>query len=259
MIQQKLYKILQSEHQIAKLQLSNIDSALTELVANASKNKGKKGGARSYSDNIKIFAFTMYYYSPKAFKYIQSTFQLPSPRTINRWLETVEVEPGFLTKILEMVSHKHGDAPFSLVIDSMAIRKRVINDKQSGKILGNIDYGNGIHNDAEKNTQATEALVFLLVSLTTRERYPTAFFFVDKIQSVVQKQLITQCLSLAAEKGVNITNITCDGAPSNITTLRKLGAAISTSSQSFFLHPTKKHKVCLNNRVLVYLCCQILV
>lgn len=81
---------------------------------------------------------------------------------------------------------------------------------------------------------ASEGLVFLLVPLLERARYPIGYFFVDKINANAQVQLITQCLQLTGENGIHIVNITCDGCPANLSTLRILGADLPGS-------PTFKH------------------
>ena len=132
-------------------------------------------------------------------------------------------------------SVKADGKPYSLVLDSMSIRKRLIVNKHTNHVEGRVTIGS----DMEK--MATESLVFLLVPLLGGPRHPIGYFLVDKIDSNVQQQLITQCLTLTAEHGIKIVNITCDGARSNVLTLEKLGAKIP--SEPYFKHPTKDHKV----------------
>lgn len=234
-VQLKLIKMLQSKVKLQSSQLEVIDGALEELMRNEAKNKGKPSGQR-YSVKIKTFAFTVFYYSPKAYRYLRTILTLPAPRSIRRWLQSVKCSPGFLIDVMENIKDK--DDTFSLVIDSMAIRQRLIKVPNSERLQGYVDYGNGINNGGKK---ATEALVFLLVSMTSRARHPCAFFFVDKIDAEMQKNLILQFLHLANEKGITVANLTCDGCASNMSTLKKLGASIP--EVPYFSHPVTGSKV----------------
>ena len=111
---------------------------------------------------------------------------------------------------------------FSLVIDSMAIRKMSVYDSSSGEFRGICDYGQLIAESPE--APATEALVFLLVPLRGSHQYPVGYFYVDKVNSNVQTQLVT--------------NITFDGASSNITMANKLGVDVmSLPANTSFTHP----------------------
>lgn len=176
----------------------------------------------------------MHYYSPKAYAYLRSNFTLPNARTIRRWLESVDCEPGFLTDVIKLVSTKTHDNAYSLVIDSMSIRKRLILEKSGHEVKGYVTIG-------DKSKMASEALVFLLVPVVGGIRHPIGYFYVDKVDSAVQHKLIDDCLKITAEHGLRVVNITCDGAKSNIATLRKLGASVP--DKPHFPHPTLPHKV----------------
>ena len=81
----------------------------------------------------------------------------------------------------------------------------------------------------------------MLVPILGGARFPVGFFLVDKIDSDMQTQLITQCLTVTAEEKITIVNVTCDGCQSNLSTLKKLGAVIP--SVSSFKHPSMEHDV----------------
>lgn len=234
-VQKNVLHLLQRDNKIQHAKLDSIDGCLAELVANEAENRGRKT-KKSFSQPVKEFVLTMYYYSPRAYAYLKTVFTLPTPRTIRRWLESVNCEPGFLTDMIKSVSEKCPENRniFSLVIDSMSIRKKLSMDRASGQIIGYVTIG-----DSEK--LASEALVFLLVPLLGGVRHPIGYFYVDKIDSEMQAQLIKQCLKLTAENKINIINITCDGCAANITTFRKLGADIPTVCH--FQHPTLDHPV----------------
>ena len=234
-IQKNVLALLQKDSKIQQAQLDVIDGCLGELVKNQAKNKIRKK-RKEYSQKIKEFALTIYYYSPKAYAYLRTVLELPASRSIRRWLEVVDCQPGFLSDVLSLISEKQQDSPYSLVVDSMAIRKRLIVDRSTGNIQGHCTVG-------DTTKVAKEALVFLLVPLLGGVRYPVGYFLVDKIDSDVQSQLIRQCLEWTAESNIKIVNITCDGCQSNMTTLKKLGADIP--HQNYFTHPSQQmhHKV----------------
>ena len=114
-IQKNLLDILQQENQLQSAKLGSIDGCLSELVENQAKNVCRKT-KKVYTDNIKEFAMTMHYYSPKAYEYLRSKLELPTSRTIQRWLESVECEPGFLTDILKLVNERNGEIFIALLL-----------------------------------------------------------------------------------------------------------------------------------------------
>lgn len=233
-VQRNLLQLLQKESKIQHAQLESIDGCLSELVLNEATNKGRKT-KKTFSQKIKEFSITMFYYSPKAYAYLRSNFNLPSSRTIRSWLETVECEPGFLTDVLKNIAAKDdGKNVYSLVIDSMAIRKRLILNKATNQVLGHVTIG-------DTTKMASEALVLLLVPVLGGIRHPVGYFFVDKVDSDVQTKLVQQCLQLTAEHKIRIVNVTCDGCNSNLATLKKLGADVP--NQPYFKHPYMDHQV----------------
>ena len=104
-----------------------------------------------------------------------------------------------------------------------------------------MDVGFQPEGEAAHVKEAKEALVFLLVPVTGRTRYPAAYFYIDSIDSQLQYTLIKQFLDLTAEKSIVIVNITCDGCKANLTTLKKLGASIP--DRPSFPHPTQNYQV----------------
>ena len=78
--------------------------------------------------------------------------------------------------------------------------------------------------------------------MSMKFKVPVAYFFVDKINSVVLSQLISVCLSKFLDLNVNILSITADGIASNVRCFQLLGCNITgcTSSDDFvtyFSHP----------------------
>ena len=52
-----------------------------ELFKNEAKNQNLSTGSR-YSDDIKKFAISLHFYSPRAYKFVRKTLHLPHPATL---------------------------------------------------------------------------------------------------------------------------------------------------------------------------------
>lgn len=137
----------------------------------------RKNGVR-YTDTMKEFVKTLYFYSPKAFAYCRKLFTLPHPSTIRSWISSFQCEPGFLHEVfsflkLEVLKNNWLE-DCCLVFDSMSIRKQLVWEPNKGKYSGNVEFG--IVDGPDSSDLATEVLVFMLVSLTKRFKCPVAFF-----------------------------------------------------------------------------------
>lgn len=84
--------------------------------------------------------------------------------------------------------------------------------------VGYCDYGKGMAVEDCK-TSATEVLVIMLSSLKKIWKWPMGYWFVHKIKSSVQSQLIRISLTHCEKFGLCVKSITCDGAYANSSTL----------------------------------------
>lgn len=87
----------------------------------------------------------------------------------------------------------------------MAIRKQIIWDCQVNKFIGYCDFGNEFR---LAETAANEVIVFMLVALNGKWKWPIGYFFVSKVNSIVQAQLIRTALTLASDADLKIWAIT---------------------------------------------------
>lgn len=216
------------------------DGDILDLVRNEFLNQSKGKEARRYSDTVKQFAMTVFYYSPQAYEYCRTMFCLPGISTLRNWLSNISSDPGFLTNVMDCACNS-GEANYCLMVDSMSIRKQTM--YENGKVTGFCDYGGFVGEDT--SALASEALVFLIVPLNgPNMQYPIGYFLIDKICASVQAELIKTALTLTAEKGLRIASVTCDGCPANISTLKMLGANLSMESlDPSFPHPTLPKRV----------------
>lgn len=135
----------------------------------------------------------------------------------------------------EVTRHCH------LVFDSMAIRHDVKWDDNAQKQMGYCDYGNKV-TIQNKNKQASQALVFMLVSLRGTWKWPVGYFLVDAINATVQAQLVKTALVMAQESGIKVWSVTCDGTKVNYSTMTLLGCNLNTTNycdlKITFKHPS---------------------
>lgn len=71
--------------------------------------KGKTNN--QYSPEVRTFALTLHFYSPRAYRYVRDKFKgkLPAPRTIRKWCESVDGDPGITKESLDVLKVKIKD------------------------------------------------------------------------------------------------------------------------------------------------------
>lgn len=87
----------------AKLQLS--------IFQNVQNNSNSLPCGRRYTDDVKEFSLTLYFYSPKAYQYVRSILPLPNPSLIWKWSSSIECEPGFLGEAFQALSSEVSRSP----------------------------------------------------------------------------------------------------------------------------------------------------
>lgn len=224
------------------MSLFNLGLPLELVLLQKKEQEDTATGQRRYSDVMKQFAHTLYFYSPKAYAFLRKHFVLPNGRTIRKWLSSVRCEPGVLAEVLnflkEEVETKQNLKNCCLIVDSMAIRKQTLWDNQSGKYTGNVNYGGII--DVDFQMSASEALFFQIVSYTGHFKCPVAYFLINKVDANLQAQLIIATIKSLFDIGINIRSITSDGASTNIATYNTLGCNLNLDDLvPYFPHPSK--------------------
>ncbi|KAL4082634.1 hypothetical protein QTP88_029695 [Uroleucon formosanum] len=225
----RIKKNVTSSDEVTQMLEDNFGGFPLTLLLHEHKSKMlHKKGVR-YTNAMKDFAKTLFFYSPKAYKYVCKMFTLPHPSTIRKWLSSIECEPGFLEEVFlflkQEVSKNSWLQDCSLVHDSMSLRKQLVWEPEKGRYAGNVDVGTG-----ENSELATEALVLMIVSLTRQFKCPIGFFYVNKINSNVLSTLISTAIIKLKEVGIQVWNVTCDGAPSNLQSFKKLGCNFDMDS-----------------------------
>lgn len=214
---------------------------------------GKHGGIgtpKQYSPELRTFALTLNFYSPRAYQYVRKVFDtcLPHPRTLRKWYETVDGQAGLSTEAFNALKMKCAETASkghrtvcSLMVDEMAIRQNIQWNKRNFE--GFVDFGSGI--DSDSLPQAKAAFVIMAVAINGRWKLPLGYFLVDGLIGTQRANLVTQCLHKAHDAGAMVASLTCDGAPANLAMLQELGCDFQHVGdlKTTFRHPATQEPV----------------
>lgn len=218
---------------------------MLENIINNVLSKGKSQGP--YNDEIKKFAITLQYYSPRAYLYVRKSFGkiLPHPRTLRRWYMVVDGKPGFTKESFNTIAIKVKSEPVycNIVIDEMCVRRQVEMDTQNN-IYGHINMGANETYDGDDIPLAKNALVFLAVGINGYWKIPLGYFLIDSLTGLERSNLLLTCLELLHETGANVKSVTFDGAYVNGTMCTSLGANLTLENTRPFIEmKDSKNKV----------------
>lgn len=101
-----------------------------------------------------------------------------------------------------------------------------------GCFEGYCDFGNNFKIE-DSEVLASEALVFMLVSLNGKWKLPIGFVLQNESTATIQAQLIKTAQTSSYESGLRILGVTCDGSPTNFSSLDMLGCKIKGHFEYF--------------------------
>ena len=106
----------------------------------------------------------------------------PHQRTLAKWMSLVDDKPGFSIPMLNTLAERCKKEPeqyqdCTLVIDGMSIRQQITFDQSSGNMMGFEDLG-----DDDGESEAKEALVFMLIGVRGHWKAPFAYFLTEVFQ-----------------------------------------------------------------------------
>ncbi|KAJ8261745.1 hypothetical protein GJAV_G00157930 [Gymnothorax javanicus] len=162
-LDRKLHNALQREKRV-KLSLK---SALKELKSQkllASELQGKLDELKDfphhlfnkmspYTEEQQSFALTLHLCGPKAYDYLSKRVNLPSTRTLRRWLSKTDGSAGLKSTVLATLKEKVAKDPsayrdVALMLDAMSIPKEITTDGQE-ESAGFADLGNNVEPEEE--------------------------------------------------------------------------------------------------------------
>ena len=216
----------------------------------------KKKNPGAYPKELRTFAMTLKFYSAKAYKYVRKSFDLvlPDPSTISRWYNVIDGEPGFTQEALTALKAKvfagqrdGQKVVCALMLDEMSIRKHVQWDPKAGMRRGYVDVGTKIYDDSLP--VATEALVFMAVSVNSNWKIPCGYFLVNGLTAEEKANLTRDCLTKLHETKVKVVSFTCDGPTTHQAMLKLLVGRLSAEDmQAYFPHPCDN-----NEKIYIFL------
>jgi DNA transposase THAP9 len=177
-----------------------------------------------YSPELKAFALSLNFFSPKAYDYVRKTFNscLPHSRTLSRWYKCIDGKAGFteeafiaLKKAVELKSLHNQKLICNLAIDEIHIRPHVEPDGETGYVYN----GSSDTSDAV----ATKILVFLVVALNASWKIPVGYFPITSMTGEQKKNLVTRCIENIVNTGSELIGVTFNGDSSNLSMARLFG------------------------------------
>ena len=205
----------------------------------------KKKNPGAYPKELRAFAMTLKFYSAKAYKYVRNSFDLglPHPSVVSSWYNVMDGEPGFTEEALTALKAKvlagkrdGQEVVCALMLDEMSIRKHVQWDAKADKYRGFVDCGTKVDDDSLP--EATEALVYLAVSVNSNWKVPCGYFLVNGLTAEEKANLTKDCLTKLHKVGVKVVSFTCNGPTTHQAMLKLLGARLSADNmQAYFPHP----------------------
>ena len=205
-----------------------------DLIRNHFTNQSKKNQGHRYDDEVKRFAMTIHFYSPRAYEYLRPILSLPDPRSIRYWTSSVECNAGFFEDVFvhlkKMIDENPNNADCCLIFDGMAICKTTRYDPQKGCFEGFVDLGKDIPlMDEDDAKLAKEALIFMLSALRSHWKYPVGYVLIDGLDAETLSSLVNRALQLAFDHKIRVRTVTCDGTYTNFSSMKLLGCKVGNS------------------------------
>lgn len=215
-----------------------IQSMKLSILKNEVKNSDEK--KFTYSDDIKKFSQTLYYLSPKAYKYLRKQLILPHPSTLRKWI-SCDAAPGWTKEsfeALKVVSFKN----CLLMMDAIHLKSSLQWSSRLNKFIGCTDLGIDEGDDAVEPVLATEALFLMACGIKEPWKIPLGYFLTRGLTSGQQANIIEEAIERVHFSGCRVRGVTFDGARANLGSVAILGANIP--DKPYFYHPINKdHKV----------------
>ena len=202
-------------------------------LRNSTRHCRQKGRRWTYSD--KVMALSLYHQGPRAYKFCQSVFALPSVPSLRRWLSGIEIRPGFSATVFDMLASRVAemtprDRLCIVTFDEMSLRSSLTYNISTDSIEGVEDFGS----KGKTARIANHALVFMARGLTARWKQPVGYFLSkDATPAHILLALLSECLNKIRAIGLNTTAVVCDQGTNNVALYKQLGISPITP---FFMH-----------------------
>ncbi|CAF4948060.1 unnamed protein product [Pieris macdunnoughi] len=181
------------------------------------KKCGKVQSSCKYSEELRKFAITIHFYSPRAYYYLREKFDLclPHVNTLRTWYARLDCEPGFTQESLITIKNmkeRKPDLKLCLTFDEMSIREHT--EWVGQRHYGFVNLGNDLAMDGA--AIANQVLVFMVVALNSFWKIPVGYFPGRGFTASQKANPLKICLDLLHLTGCEVISITFDGIASNM-------------------------------------------
>ncbi|XP_050303875.1 uncharacterized protein LOC126741499 [Anthonomus grandis grandis] len=186
--------------------------------------KGKRRKSHRFSMELKQFALTFHFLSPKAYKFIGSLLTLPTKRSLHRITENISCQPGINNAVLykalqiKLNTLLEQDKHCILCIDEISLKANIAFNVTQDRIVGFADLGE----QTEEPFICKNALVIMARGLYSSCKQPLAYFLVgSQLKASKLKTIMGELIPKLLEIGLKIESIASDMG-SNFIKLSKL-------------------------------------
>lgn len=184
---------------------------LAMLMKNYVKLASRKPQGYRYNSQLKQLALTIYFFGPIAYRFLKNILQLPTPRTLRRITQKIEIGTGlndilFNSMELKFKNLKEDAKDCVLCVDEMAIKTNLFYNLSKDSIIG-------FNHSSEKKTYepAKHVLCFMVRSLNYKWKQPVAYYFINNSCTGIPLQnTIFAVISRLQSISVNIRVFTTD-------------------------------------------------
>ena len=216
--------------------------------------------ARRFTDEQLMECLTLYYQGPRAYRHLRRQFVLPSPRSLKRRIEVMQVRPGFQKQMIAVMKDKFQEGDdheklVSLSFDEMQVRPRLTYVRGDDVIEGAEDFGAL----GSTGRLADHALVFMARGVTCHWKQPIGYFLSQgPTPARVLKPLLETSVREMRLAGFKVVCVVSDMGTPNQQLFKELG--VSPAKPTFpvddvdviALHDVPHLVKCLRNTLLKY-------
>jgi len=181
------------------------------LMKNYVKLANRKPQGYRYNSKLKQLALTIYFFGPIAYRFLKNILQLPTPRTLRRITQKIEIGTGlndvlFNSMELKFKNLKEDARDCVLCVDEMSIKTNLFYNLSKDTIIGFNQ-----SNETKTYEPAKHVLCFMVKSLNYKWKQPVAYYFINNSCTGLPLQnTIFAVISRLQSISVNIRVFTTD-------------------------------------------------
>uniref|UniRef100_A0A146L106 Transposable element P transposase n=1 Tax=Lygus hesperus TaxID=30085 RepID=A0A146L106_LYGHE len=198
--------------------------------------KSKYG--RRWTGEMKDFALSLYFHSPRCYRFLRKILFLPSRSTLKRFEARVPLNTGVHNFIIDFFKKEVPKWPeekkiCTLVFDEVSIKKNLQYNVGQDKIVGVVDRGL-----SRKNVIANQALVAMVKGTVTSWKQVVGHWFTSGVEpATCIHEAVYQCLDQLTSAGLRIKLLICDQGAKNRSVVKRMGI---TAEMPYFMFQEKQ-------------------